>query len=269
VQGSDGNFYGTAAGGSNNYGLVFKVTAAGKLTTIYNLKATDGQGVFGALIQATDGVFYGTAEARGNANDGTVFKVTAGGVYATLYSFCAKTNCSDGSSPEGGVVQATDGNFYGTTQFGGAYGSPFGSGTIFKITPAGILTTLHSFCAETNCTDGSRPFGGLVQDTNGKFYGTTNVGGSSDEGSIFSLNMGLAPFVESRPTSGTVGAQIIILGTNLAGTTSVSFNGTTTTFTVVSGSEITAIVPTGATTGKITVTTPHKTLLSNVAFQIL
>jgi len=131
------------------------------------------------------------------------------------------------------------------------------------------LTTLYNFCAETNCTDGSRPSGGLMQDTNGKFYGTTNAGGTSDEGTTFSLDVGLAPFVESRPTSGKVGARIIILGTNLTGTTSVRFNGTAATFTVVSGSELTATVPSGATTGKITVTTPDGTLLSNAAFHIL
>ena len=269
VQGNDGNFYGTAAGGSNNFGLVFKLTPAGARTTIYNLQATDGQGIFGALIQATNGLFYGTAEARGTTDNGTVFKVTAGGQYATLYSFCIKTNCSDGSSPLGALVQGSDGNFYGTTEFGGANGGTFGSGTIFKLTPAGVLTTLYNFCAETNCTDGSRPSGGLMQDTNGKFYGTTNAGGTSDEGTTFSLDVGLAPFVESRPTSAKVGARIIILGTSLTGTTSVSFNGTAATFTVVSGSELMATVPSGATTGKITVTTPDRTLLSKVAFRIL
>lgn len=270
VLGKDGNFYGTAAGGSNNFGLVFKLTPAGALTTIYNLQATDGQGIVGALIQATNGAFYGTAEARGSTDNGTVFKVTAGGQYATLYSFCIKANCSDGSAPEGPLVQASDGNFYGTTEFGGIteFGGSFGAGTVFKLTPAGVLTTLHSFCGEANCTDGSRPYGGLVQNTNGKFYGTTNAGGTFNEGTIFSLDVGLAPFVESRPTSGKVGARIIILGTNLTGTASVSFNGTPATFTVVSGSELTTTVPSGATSGKITVTTPDGSLLSNVAFHI-
>ena len=126
-----------------------------------------------------------------------------------------------------------------------------------------MLSTLHSF----DLTDGANPFGGLVQDTNGTFYGTTPVGGTSTDGTVFSLAVGLGPFVETLPTSGKVAAAVTILGTNLTGTTGVSFNGTAATFTVVSSSEITTTVPSGATTGKVQVTTPGGTL-SSVVFRV-
>jgi uncharacterized repeat protein (TIGR03803 family) len=179
----------------------------------------------------------------------------------TLYSFCPQATCADGQAPNGGVIQATDGNFYGTTVAGGANGY----GTIFKITSAGTLTTLHSF----DSTDGENPYGQLLQATNGNLYGTTSYGGPNGYGTVFSLSIGLGPFVVTRPTSGAVEAKVVILGNNLAGTTSVAFNGTAATFTVVSPSEITATVPSGATTGPVVVTTPGGALTSNVSFRVI
>jgi uncharacterized repeat protein (TIGR03803 family) len=168
------------------------------------------------------------------------------------------------------VIQATDGNLYGTTFGGGTNNSDCtaGCGTIFKLTTAGVLTTLYKFCSESNCADGSAPQGGLVQDTNGTFYGTTYYGGTDGIGTVFSLSVGLGPFVETLPTSGKVGTAIKILGTTLTGATSVTFNGTAATFKVASASEITTTVPTGATTGTVKVVTPGGTLSSNVAFRI-
>ena len=100
-------------------------------------------------------------------------------------------------------------------------------GTVFKITPSGTLTTLYSFCAQSGCTDGEFPLAGLVQDTNGDFYGTTTSWrGQTAYGTVFSLSVGLGPFVETQPTSGKVGAAVKILGTDLTGATSVTFNGT-------------------------------------------
>ena len=130
---------------------------------------------------------------------------------------------------------------------------------------SGTLTTLHSF----DGTDGANPYAGLVQATNGSFYETTYAGGANSYGTIFSLSVGLGPLVETLPTSGKVGAVVIILGNNLTGATSVSFNGTVATFTVVSGSEIKTTVPTGATTGTVKVTTSTgSTLDSNVSFRV-
>ena len=166
----------------------------------------------------------------------------------------------DGSNPEAALVQATSGDFYGTTGEGGANGD----GTVFRITPSGKLTTLHSF----DGTDGSNPDAALIQATNGDLYGTTEYGGAIGYGTVFSLSEGLGPFVETQPTSGKVGACVNILGTNLTGATSVSFDGTAAVFKVVSSSLIMATVPAGATTGKVQVVTPSGTLTSNVAFRV-
>ncbi|MGO9275890.1 MAG: choice-of-anchor tandem repeat GloVer-containing protein [Terriglobia bacterium] len=286
VEGTDGNFYGTTGnGGPNGYGTVFQVTPGGTETTLYNFcsqpNCTDGKSPYDGLIQASDGNFYGTTYT-GGANDpagcegigcGTIFKITPAGTLTTLYSFCSQANCTDGQWPTGGLVQGNDGNFYGTTDAGGAFGEScvFGlCGTVFKMTPEGVLTTLHSFAG----SDGSSPYSGLVQGTNGTFYGTTEMGadlscgGGYGCGTVFSLSVGLSPFVETRPTSGKVRAKVIVLGNNLTGATGVSFNGTAATFKVVSKTEITTVVPAGATTGTVTVTTPKGTLDSNVAFQV-
>jgi uncharacterized repeat protein (TIGR03803 family) len=161
----------------------------------------------------------------------------------------------------GGLVQATDGNFYGTTSLAGGL---VAYGTVFKLTPAGILTTLHVF----DNTDGNQPLGGLVQGTNGIFYGTTNTGGTESYGTVFSVSRCLEPFVKTVPSSGKVGTNIIILGNNLTGATSVTFNGAAAPFTVVGGSEIKTAVPTGATTGLVEVTTPKRALKSNVTFRV-
>jgi uncharacterized repeat protein (TIGR03803 family) len=116
--------------------------------------------------------------------------------------------------------------------------------------------------------DGEFTAAALVQDTNGKFYGTAPDGGAKGDGTVFSLSVGLGPFVETQPTSGKVGAAVKILGTDLTGATSVTFNGTAAVFKVVSASLITTNVPTGATTGTVEVTTPKGTLKSNVVFRV-
>jgi uncharacterized repeat protein (TIGR03803 family) len=272
VQGTDGNFYGTTEEVSSGSGTVFKMTPAGKLTTLHKFtgSGSDGAGPTSALFQASNGNFYGTTQAGGTHGDGTVFQITSAGKLTTLYSFCAKSECTDGANPSAGLIQATDGNLYGTTFSGGSNETACngGCGTIFKITTSGTLTTLYNFCSESGCVDGSQPQEGLVQHTNGTLYGTTYYGGSDGLGTIYSLSVGLGPFVETVPTSGKASAKVIILGTSLTGATSVSFNGTAATFKVVSSSEITTTVPTGATTGTVTVKTPSGTLSSNVAFVV-
>jgi uncharacterized repeat protein (TIGR03803 family) len=196
IQATDGNFYGTTnRGGANDPydGTVFRITPAGKLTTIYNFcslpNCTDGLSPFAGLIQGTDGDLYGTTQGGGTNNNGTVFKITLGGALTTLYNFCSQPNCADGCSPNAGLVQATDGNFYGTTYWCGAN---YIYGTVFKMTPGGLLTTLHSFCSQSNCPDGANPWAGLVQATDGRLYGTT-YGGDFSLGTVFSLDVGLGP----------------------------------------------------------------------------
>jgi uncharacterized repeat protein (TIGR03803 family) len=323
VQGTDGNFYGTTDyGGAYGEGTVFKVTVGGRLTTLHSFcpKAgcADGYFPYAGLVQGTDRNFYGTTVYGGTHGSGTVFRISSMGKLSTLYSFCSQLNCADGSFPMG-VIQANDGNFYGATQNGGR-GSD--GGTVFKITPAGKLTTLYNFCSQTGCIDGSHPSLGLIQATDGNLYGTTIGGGASNKGTVFSvktagrltmqhsfdgtdgegssaglvqstdgnfygttfsggssgncyqgcgtafrLSVGLDPFVETPP-SGTEGATVIILGTNLMGVTEVSFNGTPAKFAVVSATEMKTIVPAGAKTGTVEVTTPKGTLKSSRVFRV-
>ncbi len=181
VQGTDGNFYGTTfQGGANNLGTVFNITSTGTLTTLYNFAGTDGSMPYASLVQGTDGNFYGTTSSGGASNDGSVFQITPAGALTTLHSFCSPSNCSDGSIPYAGLVQGTDGSFYGTASSGGLHSD----GTVYKITSAGVLTTLHAF----NAADGRLPYSSLVMATNGNFYGTTYKGGPSDNGTAFSLS---------------------------------------------------------------------------------
>jgi uncharacterized repeat protein (TIGR03803 family) len=334
IQGTDGNFYGSAGAYlSPNQGTVFKLTPGGKLTTLHTFTGADGI-LPGALLQATDGSFYGTTAFGGASSAcggafmgcGTVFKITSGGTFTTLHNFLGG---ADGNRPQDGLIQGADGNLYGTTLEGGSHKSSFcswGCGTVFKISTSGAFTTLHNFDATAdgsyptsplmlatdgnyygtasaggaltlcglgcgtvfsmtpadaltllhtfNSTDGATPDAGLMQATNGIFYGTTSSGGNnracdfSTCGTIFSLDMGLGKFVETVPSSGKTGAKVIILGNNLIGATAVTFNGTPATFKVVSATEITTTVPLGATTGPVRVSKPAGTVSSNVAFRV-
>jgi uncharacterized repeat protein (TIGR03803 family) len=280
VQAADGNFYGTTvSGGANNDGTVFKITPSGTLTTLYSFCSqsgcTDGDQPYAGLVQGTDGNLYGTtyyggagayeSECPDSEGCGTVFKITPGEPPTTLYSFCSQSGCTDGAGPYAGLVQATDGNLYGTTYYGGASDAcDGGCGTVFKISRSGLLTTLHSF----DYTDGNEPYAGLVQDTNGNFYGTTSGAGAHGYGTVFSESVGLPPFVKTQPTSGMVGEAVKILGANLTGATGVIFHGHWAAFKVVSSSLITTTVPAGATTGPVEVVTPSRTLFSNMPFQV-
>jgi len=272
VQATDAALYGTtSAGGAYNSGTVFKITTSGKLTTLYSFCAQsgcpDGKAPAGGLIQAANGDLYGTTSAGGAFdNAGTVFKITTSGTLTTLYSFCAKTGCTDGFTPFATLAQATDGNLYGTTTEGGAF---LTGGTMFQITPGGTLTTLYSFCAENGCPDGEKALPGLVQSTDGDLYGATLGGGLYRAGTLFRLSMGLKPFVATLPTVGVAGGFITVFGSDLRGTTGVTFNGAAATFTQASATAVKAIVPAGATTGTVVVTTPGGSLSSNVAFRVV
>jgi uncharacterized repeat protein (TIGR03803 family) len=268
IQGTNGNFYGTTAfGGASGGGTIFEITSSGTLTALGGFDcAGSGCGVgahplYGSLLQGTDGNFYGTTAAGGSFGYGTVFKMPVTGKPEAIYSFCSQSGCTDGANPYGGLTQATDGNFYGTTYSGGSHND----GTVYEITSEGELTTLHSFAG----SDGVGPAGTPVQDTNGNLYGVTVGGGASGaNGAIFSISLGLNAFVEPQTTSGAVGAAVKILGSNLTGATKLMFNGVESPFKVVSSTQITTTVPTGATTGTITVVTPHGTLSSNVPYRV-
>jgi uncharacterized repeat protein (TIGR03803 family) len=277
----DGHFYGTTfrEGGYKN-GTFFVINPAGTLTTLHSFhKKIDGSSV-GQVILASNGNFYGTAQAGGanpgpvgpaGTGAGTVFEITPQGQLTVLHNFCSQPNCTDGAQPMG-VVEGSDGNLYGTTYYGGIDGTcdiyAVGCGTLFQITPSGTLTTLYSFCAQPSCADGAFPGAPPMQSTNGTFYGTTAEGGGSSDGTVYTLSMGLGSFVQASPGFGLVGRNVSILGYGLTGTTAVTFNGTPANFTVVSDTFIKTNVPMGATTGTIEVTTPGGTLASSVAFVV-
>ena len=187
VQGSDGNLYGTTAGGgTNNLGTVFQISTNGALTSLYSFTTPVNYGSLdvgnpqAGLVQGSDGYFYGTTQYGGTTNYnaqtgtygyGTVFQISTNGALTSLYSFPG----NDGANPYAGLVQGSDGYFYGTTEYGGPSG---GYGTVFKISTNGALTSLYSF---TGGNDGANPYAGLVQGSDGNFYGTTLGGGTTNE----------------------------------------------------------------------------------------
>ena len=180
ARGTNGNFYGTTnSGGTYNSGTIFEISPQGKLTTLYSFcsetNCADGKApLLNSLVQGKDGNFYGTAPTGGAYGSGTVFEISPRGELTTLYSFCSQPSCADGATPYAGLVQGSNGNFYGTTYSGGV--SNFG--TIFEITPMGKLIGQHSF----EGTDGAGPYAGLVQADNGKFYGTAYADGAEGYG---------------------------------------------------------------------------------------
>lgn len=186
---TDGNFYGTTANGGTSSncgggcGTVFRITPGGSLTTLHSFDLTDGQDVVAGLVEGTDGNLYGMTlgGGTGGGNNGTVFKVTPGGTFTTLHNF----NNTDGYQPRAGLVQGSDGNFYGMTFQGGTHGQ----GTVFAMTPSGSLSTLYNFCPQSGCADGANPVGGLVQASDGNFYGTTQQGGTNSLGTVFKLGV--------------------------------------------------------------------------------
>lgn len=267
VQGLDGSFFGTAyGGGTNGQGVIFKITPTGKLTVLYNFDCAHGNGSTAPLIQASDGNFYGTTSAggKGCSDPGVVFRMTPAGKITVLHTLHRH---SDGSLPFAGLVEATDGNFYGVASAGGSDVV----GTIFKITPHGNFSTLYNF----DWTSGAHPQTTLIQSTNGLLYGTTADGGTGQAlcgsegcGVFFSLDVGLAPFIRLVNTTAKVGGTVEILGQGFTGTTAVALNGAAASFSVVSDTYLTITVPYDATTGVVTVTTPGGTLTSNKQLRV-
>ncbi len=260
IQGTDGNLYGNALdGGANNCGTLFKMSRAGVILSYYSLRCGAGGSLpAGPLVQASDGNFYGVTSAGGAANLGTVFKWTQKGAFTILHQFSGTAN---GEFPVG-LVQATDGNLYGATSSGGSTGD----GVLFRMATTGTYSLLYSFQSGVGQSPAAPPF----QDTDGTLYGTVNQGGAYGFGGVYSLNVGLHSFITFVRPSGGVGQTAQILGQGLTGTTSVTFNGVAaTSFKVLSGTFLTAVVPTGATTGTVVVTTPSGKLNSNKNFLII
>jgi len=257
VQGIGGSFYGTTTNqGTYNLGTIFKITAAGKLTALHSFYDPHGSRTNAQLVQGNDGKFYAPTEHGGKFGHGVVYKINQAGKYSVLHAL----DKAEGDDAYTGLALATDGNFYGTAGAGGASNN----GTIYRITPGGSFSVLRSF----DGTTGAQPYVTLLQHTSGILYGATFTGGAYSEGVIYSLDVGLGPFVSLVTASGKVGRTVDIIGQGFTGTTGVSFNGTSANFTVVSDTYLMATVPSGATTGVVTVTTPSGNLTSNKEFRV-
>jgi uncharacterized repeat protein (TIGR03803 family) len=309
IQGTDGNWYGTTRGDSSNPGTVYKLTPAGKFTSLHQF--ANGDLPNAPLVQAIDGNFYGTTAHGGTNIQGNVFRITSAGKLTVLYQF----DGTHGAAPYSPIIQGADGNFYGTAiESGSAFG-----GVVYKLTSGGKITVLYNFIQGSGP---SVPYAGLVQATDGNFYGTTSQGGTLNDGTIFrisgkvstpsylynfdritgllpedtllqhtngilygdtlqggdptsscgvfySWNQGLKPFASLVFTSGKVSQTVQVLGQGFTGTSAVSFDGVAASFTVVEDTYLTAVVPAGGMTGSVVVTTPGGMLTSNKIFRVL
>ena len=206
VMDAQGNLYGTTAGGgASGHGTVFKLDTTGKETVLHSFSGAGGDGAspYGGVMMDGQGNFYGTTPAGGTSNCGTVFKLDTTGKETVLYSFAGTGG--DGASPYGGVMMDVQGNLYGMTEGGGA----FGYGTVFKLDTTGKETVLHSF----NLTggDGGFPMTGLVRDAKGNLYGTTNSGGRGIDGGngvVFKLDkVGRERVLYRFPSTGAKGIR--------------------------------------------------------------
>jgi len=238
---------------------VYKMTPAGKLTTLHNFTyGKDGANPYDALVQGRDGNYYGTAQYGGAHGLGVVFKITPQGTMTTLHSF----NSSDGSEPEAGLIQGTDGNFYGTTYNGGGAG---GYGTAFKMTPAGVLTTLHFF---EDGVDGRSIVSGLVQTRDGNFYGTTSLGGPLGYGTVYSMTpAGEVTVLHNFDVTDGASPNLLFLATdgNFYGTTiSGGANGDGTVFEVTSSGALTTLHNFDGTDGSLTFAGPTQSTDGNL-----
>ena len=309
MEATDGNLYGTTSGCCIGYGTVYKITRSGILTTLHQFSGPDGSYPSGALIQAKDGYLYGTTQNGGAYGCGTIFKISTFGILLASFSFdCASTGeypvgpllqasdgkiygstaqggvnhsgtvfrltpsgglsvlhsfgavQSEGSGPEGGLIQGTDRNLYGATSAGNC-----GTQTLFQLSLSGTYALLYTFTNPGSC--GSMP---ILQETDGKFYATTAGDGTYFDGTMYSMDMGLGSFVTFVIAAGKVGKDAQILGQGLMGAQAITFNSVpATNFSIVSDTYMTAIVPSGATTGPVVVTTTGGTLTSNKNFTVL
>jgi uncharacterized repeat protein (TIGR03803 family) len=260
IQGSDSMLYVTAdSGGAGNCGSIVELTLAGVVKQVHSFNCEHDQGggnPVAPLVEAADGNYYGTTSVGGTNDFGVLFRMRPGLGELVMHTFTS----SGVRYPQGGLVQGTDGNLYGVSQEGGN----LEGGILYSFNPSTLAyAELYQF---TGVQAFMAP---LMQHTSGLFYGPSWVDGFHNEGFIYSVNMGLGPFVAFVHAVGTVGGTAEILGQGLTGATGVSFNGVAaSSFTVVSDTYMTAVVPAGATTGAVVVTTPGGTLTSNVGFKV-
>ena len=220
VRDTAGNLYGTTQYGGTNggFGTVFKLSSKGKLTLLHSFGGTpDGEDPYAGVLRDKTGNLYGTTLYGGTSGGfGTVFKLDTKGVLTLLHSFAGTP---DGEDPQSGLLRDATGNLYGTTQYGGTNG---GFGTVFKLSPKGKLTLLHSFGGQP---DGQNPYARLIRDSVGNFYGTTFYGGTLGYGTVFKLSTSgkltiLHSFNPSPDGSHPIAGLILDKAGNLYGTTS-------------------------------------------------
>ena len=262
VQGRDGNLYGTTnSGGQSSQGSIFRMTLSGQLTTLYEFSALSNSP--SALIQGGDGNFYGTIPTGGvfTGTNGAVFEITPEGSFQFVFQFNPVYEGTTIGQPSG-LMQASDGNFYGYARVDPYFVTP----AIFQLTPQGVMTPIYTF------QDGGVPQGPLLQASNGHIYGAM-VGGTNGAGYLFGLALGLPlpkPHLRNfTPVSGKPGQVVAITGGNLVGTTAVKFNGVIAGFKIVSPVVGYTVVPNGATTGTISLTTAAGTVTSTKSFTVL
>jgi len=307
VQASDGNFYGVAnTGGTAGAGVVFKVTPGGTYTVIHNLNGTtDGAYPDSSLVQATDGNLYGVTSSQSAYDIGTLYRVTTGGTFTTLYSFTSGfTFNADGGYPQSALIQHTNGLLYGSTFTGGdsSCGTVIYSGEYHNVPGCGVIYSLDISAApfvNLMTTSGKElskveilgqgfssssivNFGGVAA-TKIALTGTTYISATVPAGALTgsvtvttsattltsTKTFKVLPTVTGfTPPSGPVGTPVTITGTGLTQATKVTFNGKPASFTVNLDTQITATVPTGATTGKILITTPGGSASSSTKFTV-
>jgi uncharacterized repeat protein (TIGR03803 family) len=258
--GNDGNFYGASqTGGANNSGTLFKVSSKGVYKVLHNFDGTNGYFAFAPPVQGTDGNFYGLTSSGGPTDRGVIYKITSSGTYTVLHYLNGAT---DGSTPQAGLMQATDGNFYGAASGGGS----LNNGTLFKITPAGVFTVVHNY---EGGSLGGGPGSNLTQNTNGLLYGDTFYSTGGGTGQFYSLNIGAVPFVRLTLTAGKIASAVSLFGQGFSGSSVVKFGGVPAPSVTLAGTTyITATVPVGAHSGPVTVTTGATTLTSNLTYKV-
>jgi len=268
--GNDGNFYGTSAhGGPSNGGTLFKITPKGKLTMLYIFDSNGGPNEPDAPpTQGADGKWYGTTWYGGTYNNGIVYQL-AGKTIKILHSFNYTTD--NAGYPNFTLTLGTDGHFYSPSQDTNMGG--YGPESIFGITTGKKPVYSDLFNWNPNCgntdANGCFPTSPLAPHPNGNFYGTTSIGGGVTDGGVFySFSMGFKPYIITQFPLGKKGTSTGIFGVGLTGTTAVDFNGVSAQFSVESDTYLTAKIPTGATTGYVTVTTPSGTLKSATKFKV-
>jgi uncharacterized repeat protein (TIGR03803 family) len=274
-QASDGNLYGTLANCAvvQGAGCVYRISTAGVFKEFHDFASTTGQAPCTGMIQGKDGKLYGATNQGAANGNGNIYKMTTAGVATDLHDFTNATDasCVNNIGPPVNMLQVADGTFYGVNPAYGTYG-----GSIYKLTSANVFSAF--MFPGPPPVDGAEPSSTLIQNTNGLVYGTTPAGGGGGgscpngcQGTFFSVATGDKPFVSLEPTekTGNVGASVGMFGQGFSSASVVKFGGVAATSVTRSGTTyLTAVVPVGAHTGAVTVTTGTTTLTSPQTYKV-